>query len=175
MSLVKPVKPCRNPTLVQSQIRNAPHNMAKSAEQKMTRRLTMYHMNSRLQYKNRSATCSLNKRAKLCKCRRKSVGMNLERSAWTNQDRHEIRFQRKCAGMNLARCRETFLRWYEMMFQRKSAGTVLGRSAVMFQGKSAQKFLKNTQIASLFKNVPWFQYRNVIPLLISSTVLYSIL
>ena len=40
-----------------------------------------------------------------------------------------------------------------MMFQRKSAGTNLGRSTVTFQGKSAEIFLENIQISSLFKNV----------------------
>ena len=61
-------------------------------------------------------------------CLRKGVGMNPERSAGTNQ--------------NKAR------------FKSLSAPTNLDRSAVIFQGKSAEMLLKNTQIASLFKNEP---------------------
>ena len=61
-------------------------------------------------------------------CLRKGVGMNPERSAGTNQNKTR--------------------------FKSLSAPANLDRSAVTFQGKSAEMLLKNTQIASLFKNEP---------------------
>ena len=64
----------------------------------------------------------------LSKCLRKGVGMNPERSAGTNQNKTR--------------------------FKSISDPTILDRSAVTFQGKSAEMLLKNTQIASLFQNVP---------------------